>query len=449
MASIKQIAALYISLIFLTCPIHASENSPNRTVQQKRIGDAREFVALLVKQDFTGAIARFDTVMKRALPEPKLQDTWRTLIGQVGQFKEVLGTRTMQQAGYDVVFVTSEFERSVLDVKVVYNTVGQIAGLFFVPGKRPSQETKEEGGPPKTVREIEVQIGEGKRALPGVLAIPATDTGPWPAVVLVHGSGPQDRDETVGMNKPFRDLAWGLAAKGIAVLRYDKATKVHPDRFRDMPNLTVKEEVVDDAIAAVARLRATAGIATNRIFVLGHSLGGLVAPRIAQADPGVAGIIIMAGATRPIEDLMLEQTRHILSLDGELSADDKTKLADLQSQVAVVKNITNTTSPTSVLGAPPSYWLDLRHYDAPATAAMLKQRILILQGGRDYQVTLSDFNGWQNTLKTKSNVTSKFYPDLNHLFVPGEGKSTPAEYEQPGHVASNVIADIANWINAE
>lgn len=433
-------------LVLSLCSGRASAAESNHADTGPRVPAAVEFIGLLNKQDFATAVTHFDATMKKVLPEAKLGDTWRAILEQAGPFKKILGTRSMQQAGFDVVFVTCEFERAILDAKVVFGTTGQISGLFFVPGKRPAPDTKTTDSPPKSVRELEVEVGEGKWALPGTLTLPATGKGPWPAVVLVHGSGPLDRDETVGANKPFRDLAWGLAARGIAVLRYEKATKVHPEKFRAMHSLTVKEEVIDDAIAAVARLRATEGIATNRIFVLGHSLGGTVAPRIARADPTIAGLIILAGSTRPIEDLVLEQTRYILSLDGELSADDKTKLAELHAQVDRVKNITNASPATPVLGAPPAYWLDLRQYNAPATAATLTQPIFIAQGGRDYQITQTDFNGWKNALNARSNVTFKLYPNLNHLFISGEGKSTPAEYEQPSHVASEVIDDIARWI---
>jgi hypothetical protein len=353
-----------------------------------------------------------------------------------------------KQQGFETVCVTCEFERAVLDAKLVFNTDGRIQGLWFVPGKRPAPVAASPAAPPATVREKEIQIGEGDWILPGTLTLPVT-AGPTagPGLVLVHGSGPQDRDETIGGNKPFRDLAWGLGAKGVAVLRYEKRTKASPERFLKLGKLTVKEGSIDDALGAVARLRATEGIDTDRIFVLGHSLGGILAPRVAQADPSIAGLIILAGSTRPLEDLMVEQTRYLLSLDGGLSADDKAKLAELQAQVDKVKGLTASPSAPFLLGTPPSYWLDLRQYDAPATAKALKQPMLILQGGRDYQVTDADFEGWKRALGSRSDVRFKRYPNLNHLFMAGAGRSTPAEYEQTGHVAEEVIDDIAGWIS--
>jgi len=117
--------------------------------------------------------------------------------------------------------------------------------------------------------EQDVRFGADPWILPGTLTIPRA-AGPHPAVVLVHGSGPADRDETVGVLKPFRDLAWGLASMGTAVLRYEKRTRVHGARMlQDIPRLTVKEEVIDDAIAAVAFLRGVQGLDPERLFVIG------------------------------------------------------------------------------------------------------------------------------------------------------------------------------------
>jgi len=427
------------------CGDQKSQPSPSRTVSI-----AERFVDLLAKDDFTGAVEPFDSTMKQAMPETTMRETWEALAKQAGPFKKRLGTRTMPQGGFDIAFVTCEFERAILDMKVVFNSKNQISGLWFVPGKRPTPDAAT-AVLPKTVRETEVEIGEGEWALPGTLAMPTTGAGPWPAVVLVHGSGPQDRDETVGMNKPFRDLAWGLAAKGVAVLRYEKATKAFPKRFLAMRGMTVKEETIDDAIKAVERLHKASGIDPNRVFVAGHSLGGMVAPRIGAADSKIAGLIILAGSTRPLEEIIVRQTRYLLSLDGGFSSADQKRFSEVETEMNKVRSLTSadSNSTTTIFGAPPSYWLDLRQYDAPAVAANLKQRILILQGGRDYQATAADFEGWKKELSSRPNVTFKLYPNLNHLFMTGEGKSAPAEYDQPGRVADEVINDIADWILRE
>jgi fermentation-respiration switch protein FrsA (DUF1100 family) len=145
---------------------------------------------------------------------------------------------------------------------------------------------------------------------------------------------------------------------------------------------------------------------------------------------------------------MVEQTRYLLSLQGKTTEEGQAKLDELLAEVAKVKKLTavDASSSSLLLHAPPQYWLDLREHDPLVAVKTLQQPLLILQGGRDYQVTEADFDGWKNALDARASVTFKLYSDLNHLFMTGEGKSTPAEYEQAGHVAESVVTDIAEWI---
>ncbi|MFH0795415.1 MAG: alpha/beta fold hydrolase, partial [bacterium] len=322
---------------------------------------SRQFVERLAKQDFSGATQRFDATMKRALPEAELRKVWTSLITQVGPFQKQGASRSENLQQYRIIFVTCQFERGALDAKIVWSRDNEIAGLFFVPSQPPPPPAVL----PSSCTEIEIRIGEGPEALPGTLTLPKKQ-GPFPAVVLVHGSGPSDRDETVMANKPFRDLAWGMASRGVAVLRYDKRSLAHPEALLRLGgNLTAKEEVIDDALAAISFLRGRSEIAPRKVFVLGHSLGGTLAPRIAQADPQVAGLIIMAGSTRPLEDAILEQTQYIFAADGEVTADEKKYLQQIEAGVAQVKSLDKSPTPAQaqaqaqmILGAPPRYWLD-------------------------------------------------------------------------------------------
>src|SRR3569832_1172794 len=261
--------------------------------------DARAYIELLVSKKFATAVVLFDATMKTALPEAKLSETWNAVLGQTGPFKQAGSAKVEKRGDFTVVVVTCDFQYAAIDVSVVFDQQKRVAGLFFAPA------IKGEYAPPAyakadSFREKEITVGTGEWALPGTLTIPV-GAGPFPAVVLVHGSGPHDRDETVGPNKPFKDLAWGLASRGVAVLRYEKRTKQYGAKLVSVPYLTVKEEVVDDALAAVALLRKTEGIDAKRIFVLGHSLGGMLLPRIGLLDQNIGGLIALAGATRALE----------------------------------------------------------------------------------------------------------------------------------------------------
>jgi hypothetical protein len=413
---------------------------------------AQAFVDQLAQGEFEEAVQRFDDTMAQALPALKLQETWEAVVAQVGSFQELVATRTMEQQGYDVVLVTTQFQHAQLDVRVVFDDQDRIAGLFFVPAEEASELP--EYTPPAYVdrsafEEQEITVGIEPWTLPGTLSLP-TGEGPFPGVVLVHGSGPNDRDETIGPNKPFRDLAWGLASQGIAVLRYEKRTREYATELAGtLENFTVNDETVEDARAAVALLSQTEKVDPDKIYVLGHSLGGTMAPRIAELSPEVDGLIIMAGSTRPLEDLVLDQTTYLFNLDETLSEEEQEQLETLEEQVARVKDpalSANTPASELPLEIPAAYWLDLRDYQPALVAEALPQPMLILQGSRDYQVTEQDFQIWQETLSERQDVTLELYPDLNHLFMTGEGPGSPQEYQEPGHVVEQVIQDIAAWI---
>ena len=419
--------------------------------EQASIALAQQTIDLMIAQDFAGAYSKFDQTMQAALPEAQLQLAWESLLKQAGAYQAMIGIPSAtQQAQYIVVVIALQFEQAPIDLRVVIDpSAGKVSGLRFVPNQ--TEAAKQYKPPsyadPNSFEEREVVVGSGEWQLSGTLTVPK-GAGLFPAVVLVHGSGPNDRDETIGPDKPFKDIAWGLAARGIAVLRYEKRTRVYPDKMASQTNLTVKEETIDDAVLAVDVLRHANSIDPARVFVLGHSLGGYLAPRIGQvAGSNIAGLIILAGPTRHLEDLMLEQTQYILSLDGSISPDEQQNIDQLTQLVAVIKALKPGDQPKEgVLGAPASYWLDLQNYQPEQLASTLTLPIFILQGERDYQVTLQDFQGWKDALSSKSNVQLKTYPDLNHLFVTGSGKSTPAEYGVPANVSVSIIDDIAAWV---
>ena len=409
---------------------------------------AQEFVEQLNTGAYDQAVNAFDATMRGAMSAKKLQEAWQSLSPKAGSFKEIVGVALVKKGKYDIAAVTCRFEKGQLDVRVVYDSEGKVSGLWFSPAAPPVSPPPPYADP-KSFSEEQVTVGSGWWALPGTLTRPKGE-GPFPAVVLVHGSGPNDRDETIGPNKPFRDLAWGLATRGVAVLRYEKRTKHHPLKMVLLANsLTVEEETIDDALVAVNTLRSIEKIDAKRIYVLGHSLGGMLVPRIARGDENVAGFVIFAGASRPLEDIYLEQMEYIFSLKGEVSEKDQERLETIREQVVRVKSpgLSKDISASELpLGVPPAYWLDLRGYEPAKEAARMERPLLVMQAGRDYQVIMDDFAIWKAALADRSNVQFRLYPKCNHLFIEGEGPCTPAEYAQSGHVTKSVIDDIAQWI---
>ena len=432
--------------VVLMCSLGAVATVRSQATPAEDIGkSAQAVVELLAKQDFAAVVARFDPAMKGALPEEQLRRTWVGLVQQVGAFNRQTGVRTQAQGTFRIALVSCEFARGAFDLQIVFDSAGLIAGLSVRTATPTVTYSPPAYAATGTYTEQDISVGTGDWVLPATLTMP-TGAGPFPAVVLVHGSGPGDRDSTVGGAKPFRDLALGLASRGIAVLRYDKRSRVHPAKLAALPGMTVKDETIDDALAAVTLLRGTASIDPAKVFVLGHSLGGMLVPRMGTADAKIAGFIVMAGAVRSLEAAILDQTRYLAMADGTVTAEEQAEIARQERLVETVKTLAEAEKPGLVAGAPASYWIDLRGYDPPAVAASLKMPLLILQGERDYQVTMEDFARWKAALGAKSTVTFKSYPALNHLFVAGTGKSLPAEYAQAGHIDEAVIRDIAAWI---
>ena len=292
--------------------------------------------------------------------------------------------------------------------------------------------------------EHDFSVGEGDLPLPGTLALPAGD-GPFPAVVLVHGSGPVDRNGTIGASHPLRDIAQGLAERGIAVLRYDKRTLVHPLAFAADPDAGVDEESTHDAVAAVAALQVTPGIDPDRVFVFGHSLGAMLTPRILQRADGAAGGILFAGSTRRLLDLIPEQITRLGKLQG---LDPAVVSATLEPINDAIAQLRAGEAPDAMLapGVTAAYLRSAEALDPVAEARAVSQPLLIMHGGRDIQVTDVDWQAWQAAFGDDPRFTLKRYPELGHLGFVSDPDSPLASYGAPDHVDETLIEDVAAWI---
>jgi pimeloyl-ACP methyl ester carboxylesterase len=360
-----------------------------------------------------------------------------------------------QKGAYDLATVHCAGRSNDFDLVMVFDRSAQrqLQGLHVaraVPPLEPDRSLPTYVDP-SLYTERAVAVGDHGRELPGTLSLPRTSQR-VAAVVLIHGSGPQDRDETTGANRPFRDFAAGLAAKGVAVLRYEKRTfGANRASLRDSNSLTLDEEAVDDAVAAVKLALSTREIDPERVFVAGHSLGGLVAALVATREPQVRGIILLAAPARPLEDLLLEQAEYLEGLSGtSKSATPGLTLSQLKEAVARVKgtDLARAQPDQLPLGVPAAYWLSLRGVLPVERVNALQKPTLLVQGDRDYQVTMKDFAIWQRALSGAPWATLRLLAGLNHLFAEGTSASTPAEYMHPEHVSVRALDVILDWLRS-
>jgi uncharacterized protein len=418
-------------------------------------------VERLIAGCFTDLIDFFTPGLRDVLSADEVSDGWAVMQKMHGDVCAVGSPMSStEESGAILIRVPVECERGgfVVAVSIDANEgqdYGQLVGLRMVSDSAPPPT------PPwapancvdsESFTERDVTIGTGPLRVSGSQTLPRR-SAPARAVVLLSGSGPSDRDGTVGANKPLKDLAWGLGSRRVATLRYDKVTYTHAAKLIGNPHFTMVDEYVDHAVAAIEQLQDDPLIDPAHVYLLGHSLGGSILPRIATNVATVAGLIILAGGAQPIHHSIARQVRYLAALrpgadvENDPAVQASARQADLIDDPAFSVSTPANELPFNV---PAPYWLDARDYDPVATAADLDTPMLILQGSRDYQVTVADdLKRWQDGLAHRTNVTFRIYPADNHLFFPGSGPSSPDEYTPPQHVDHRVITDIGTWIGAQ
>ena len=399
--------------------------------------------------DYASVYDSFDAAMRSAMSQEDLQTTWEAAMAAVGAYVEQISASGSESGKYYSVDVVSRYEKRSLNVRFTFDSKGQLAGLHTSYVDLPEESD--------TWTEAAVTVAaEEAYPLSGLLTLPKDVETP-PVVILVQGSGPSDKNETVGAagNAPFRDLAHGLAEQGIAVLRYDKRTYSYPAAFSDPASITIQQETLDDVEAAIALMQADSRVDGSRIYVLGHSLGGMLVPKLAAEHPELTGVISMAGSLRQLWQISYDQNMEALDALGEVPEAQQPlleqQLEQLEADYAQLEKGAYSTlaDDETLMGLPVGYWRSLADANGMKYVGQISQPMLILQGSADFQVYPDkDYTLWQEVLGSRDNVTFRLYEGLNHLMMPTSGLRSTADYDKENHVSQDVIDDIAAFVKA-
>lgn len=408
--------------------------------------------------DFAAIETRFDAAMHRLLPHDKFMATGAQIIAQTGALQDCDEPRGRPRDGLTAVEVRCRFANGPALVRLAWTESLELGGLLILP------VPLEPAGPaplPPDVREESVTTGAPGWPLPGTILLPTGRSRP-PIVVLVHGSGPNDRDETIGPNRPFLDLALGFAQHGIASLRYEKRTRALGARFAaELKDYTLDDEVVADAVAALRQVSRRDDV--GPVFVVGHSEGAWLAPRIAaeaaKQRVKVAGIVMLAAPLTSFGDLIVYQYEFLSKLpQPTVTPDmlDEIRLRRANLQRLLDQGTLGVADPVKAsvvahaplpLDAPASMWLDMGRFD-PAGALLVQPGLpaLLTFGTRDFQVPIREKGLWEKRLEGRSGTTIVEFPAMNHLLIDGAGQMSPSEYVRAGHVSDALIDRVAAWI---
>lgn len=437
---IWRVLALLLSLTLMTaCASVLAETTETRLT---------DFVtAMMAGEDNDALYEQFDPTMQSAISRATFDLIWPQLADQCGAFKAYYGsTEVAEVSGYTV--LTQLIDMTDMDLKCTMSldSDGRIAGLYFAFDEVPEPTV----APPAKVKEEKVSIGQNPWKLPGTLLIPESDR-PVPAVVLVQGSGSTNRDEHIYAVRPFRDIANALSAQGIAVLRYDKRTYTYKEKFSSaiyLRTLTVEEEVIQDAIFAGQLLVEDARIDSERIYILGHSLGAMLAPRIVSESGDLFhGMILAAGTNKSFLEVLLRQAQD----SDTITEGQRAKL--IEDGEAIYGMTTAEEAKEAKFNGLYAYyyWEMLQHPTAAEFLMELQRPTLIINGSRDIQVL--EWEGhdvWEQVLDMDAPWLTTYWTDVNHMLMRPQVSSnvwgTVGEYKVDCTVAEDITDLMAAFI---
>jgi hypothetical protein len=399
---------------------------------------------LLAKHKYKKLHRCFSKEMKANVSTSQLQEIWESIEGASGNYIDISQVEKKEHSDFIQQTGLVNFENGTYKLKLAVDREDRISGLFISQlGYQVPSYSKD-----LVTGKKYISFQSHSFNLSGELMLPI-NCNKCPLVILVHGSGALDKDETIGPNKVFYDLALGLASKGIATFRYHKRFSTYPELMEEPFDLY--DETIEDAISAYHTLMSDTSLYFGNVIMLGHSLGAYAMPLIADSLRNLDGAILFSANARRLEDLIMYQMAYLTEFDGTIDDEEKELIEQNKKGFDNIKNrtYTDTTSAEELLAYWPGlFWKGIEKYNPVEQVANdSNTNYLILQGEKDYQITMVDFNLWQKGLVEHPNAELKSFENLTHLFTPTKSKKPgPSDYFMPGNVSIDVIETIANWV---
>lgn len=437
-----------ISILCSALLLSACNEDDNNLNKEKYIDLSKNLVQDMQKDIFTTTTQLFDEEIAKVLDTNALKTAWDTTVIPLGSYINHNSVLVTENKDYITIEIIEEYENNGLKIIFTFNEDEKLAGinLNYATIEKDLISSND-------FEEIPLAIGN-EFSLNGILTLPKNTSTP-PVILLVHGSGPNDKNSTIFVNTPFQDIAHKLAKMGIATYRYDKRFYTYPESAASYGfELGLEEEVLEDVDFALNMLKKEKRIDSENIFVLGHSLGAGLTPYIAHEYSFVKGIISLAGSLRPLYEISYDQNKatESLILNGIF---DETTVTTIKAQMVQVEKDINilrgdlTAIPNEqiLLGLPAGYQKSTKEFAGENYISKINVPILALQGTADFQVSATiDFPLWQTALADNNNSECILYENLNHLMMQTTGKQDITDYQVKSTVAPEVITDIAGFI---
>lgn len=412
---LKKFLIVILCLMMVGCK---SEKLSDEQVAQKVI-DA------IIVDDMKTVRSYFNDDMKEQLTEKLLSDTLNDVkVNLTGNGKIVNSSHDD-----NVYYYVCDYDPQDLKFTITIDD-GKVAGLYVT-------YTNETVSLDNNDVYSQKQVNVGEYGLNGILTIP-NDCNNCKVVLMIQGSGISDYNETIGPNKPFEDIANGLAKMGIASLRYNKRFYQYQELAMNN-DYDLEDEYLDDIEDAIGLL-IDEGF--NDIYYLGHSQGGMFAHYVAKNNEEIKGLILIATTPRSLMEVMIDQISDQLDSQGFSKEGKDNYLATYYTYLEQINNLTEDSDEV-IMNIPGEYWYELK--ETSYANNVIDIPCLVLQGSEDFQISVDkDYTLWQDLLK--NNATFKLYEGLNHLMMPSiEG--TMDDYSIKANVDETVIKDMADWIS--